>query len=218
MWDNVRGMGLQGYRRYRRIASHPLGEVHMNLLMLHGRDCLHGLHENSHLAGKVANNPSGKWWWLSANWWIHEMIVVNIQIVMICKIGRHLCTSLHIEIPDQHIHHNERADKHEDNDKPCVKSSAAHAQQTDRDKTLATKKRHRHKHKLILVPGFNPLKWYSNYMGSFWIISKSRGDKKSMPSPNQHRPWESSMFRGRQSSPMWQGLCLGDAVSVILNP
>jgi hypothetical protein len=86
-----------------------------------------------------------------------KMIVVNIQIVMICKIGRHLCTSLHIEIPDQHIHHNERADKHEDNDKPCVTSSAAHAQQTDRDKTLATKKRHRHKQKLILVPGFNPL-------------------------------------------------------------
>jgi hypothetical protein len=86
-----------------------------------------------------------------------KMIVVNIQIVMICKIGRHLCTSLHIEIPDQHIHHNERADKHEDNDMPCVTSSAAHAQQTDRDKTLATKKRHRHKQKLILVPGFNPL-------------------------------------------------------------
>lgn len=151
-----------------------------------------------------------------------KLIVVNIlNCDDLYKIGRHLCTSLHIEIPDQHIHHNERADKHEDNDKPCVTSSAAHAQQTHRDKTLATQKRHRHKQKLILVPGFNPLNdtvIYSNYMGSFWIISKSRGDKKSIPSPNQHRPWESSMFRGRQSSPMWQGLCLGVAVSVTLNP
>ena len=58
------------------LASHPLGEVHMNLLMLHGRDCLHGLHEDSHLAGKVANNPSG--FGDTRNW---KMVVFELKLV-----------------------------------------------------------------------------------------------------------------------------------------
>lgn len=82
MWDNVRRMGLPLCIAGLALASHPLGEVHMNLLMLHGCDCLHGLHEDSHLAisqGKwptipvaLGINATGKCWWLSSNWWIHE--------------------------------------------------------------------------------------------------------------------------------------------------
>ena len=39
------------------VASHPLGEIHVNLLVLHGRDCLHSLHEDPHLPN---HGPPGR--------------------------------------------------------------------------------------------------------------------------------------------------------------